>query len=571
MKIHLRSFFVPLMIIGAFFGSAHAAHAATLYFSPSAGSFKIGQTFAVNVIVSSPDEPLNAVSGAVSYSQENLEVISLSRGGSIISLWVQEPSFTQSVGMVNFEGIVLNPGFKGASGKILTINFRAKAIGTAAASFTSGAILANDGQGTNILTGMGRASYMVVGGAPVEPKPPPTPSPTPPAITGQRISSPTHPDQGMWYASSHVAMQWDLPSGTLGVSTVLDKSPAAIPAAISEGVFSSKSFDVDDGVWYQHVRIKTAAGWGAASHYRLNVDTRKPALEIHTVSRSDGTEPHVKFLLKAEDKGSGIAVYRFQIDDLPPVIQPEDGSHQFVTSAVIPGKHTLMARATDRVGNFTEVTVAFDVQALNAPTLTVYPSVLRTDESLIVRGTTYPNATVTIRLRAANAEPRSFAIHSDDHGNFSFITDERFAPGRYNLWAEVMDERGAKSNPSHRITFAVASPLCCKIGGWEFSAGYLFGIVALILLIFLFIFWSMWHHLTRVRRTIHEGMYRAEAGLHKAFDLLREDIGQQIKLLEHARSKRELTEEEGRILARLKRDLSAAERVIKNKIRKIGE
>ena len=81
----------------------------------------------MNVLVSSADQSMNAASGVISFPQDKLEVASISKTGSIFTLWVQEPTFSNSAGAVTFEGIVLNPGFMGANGKAITINFKVKA------------------------------------------------------------------------------------------------------------------------------------------------------------------------------------------------------------------------------------------------------------------------------------------------------------------------------------------------------------------------------------------------------------------------------------------------------------
>ncbi|MCX6797109.1 MAG: hypothetical protein NTX98_01360, partial [Candidatus Doudnabacteria bacterium] len=147
-KAVLSASLVFLLFLGVGFG-AKKAEAASLSVSPSSGSFQTGATFYVNFLVSSPNQAANAVSGVVSFSSENLEVVSLSKDGSLISLWVQEPSFSNSSGSINFEGIILNPGFSGDGGKVLTANFRAKAAGLGKISFVNGMVLANNGQGTN--------------------------------------------------------------------------------------------------------------------------------------------------------------------------------------------------------------------------------------------------------------------------------------------------------------------------------------------------------------------------------------------------------------------------------------
>ncbi len=140
-----------------FFLSAHLVSAASLYFSPQSVTRFAGNSFSVGIYVSSADTAMNAAQGAISFPNDKLEVISLSKNSSIINLWVQEPSFSNRDGAINFEGVVTNPGFQSSSGKILTVTFRAKDTGKASLSFLSGSVLANDGKGTNILNSLGRS------------------------------------------------------------------------------------------------------------------------------------------------------------------------------------------------------------------------------------------------------------------------------------------------------------------------------------------------------------------------------------------------------------------------------
>ena len=69
----------------------------------------------------------------------------------------------------------------------------------------------------------------------------------------------------------------------------------------------------------------------------------------------------------------------------------------------------------------------------------------------------------------------------------------------------------------------------------------------------------------RLRGEVRE----AEQALHKAFNLLKENISEQIKMLEKTRTKRELTEEEEKIIHHLKENLDSAEKFIKKEIEDI--
>jgi hypothetical protein len=213
-------FFSCLFFIFLFFHPAAAA-AASLFFAPSSGIYSVDKTLSVNVEVATGEQVINAASGVINFPQNKLEVISLSKSNSIFNLWVQEPSFSNGAGTINFEGIILNPGFHGQSGRILTINFKIKDLGPADLYFQSGSILANDGQGTNILTNLGSAGFTLgnpltevvpissIKQAELNPVTPLTEKLVETLIVGAPIiSSPTHPDQTKWYNNNNPKISW---------------------------------------------------------------------------------------------------------------------------------------------------------------------------------------------------------------------------------------------------------------------------------------------------------------------------------------------------------------------------
>ncbi|MBX4181323.1 cohesin domain-containing protein [Candidatus Parcubacteria bacterium] len=182
-----------LSLVVSLFLPQHS-YADTILISPAAGSYSVGQTFSVRIVVSSPTQAVNAVSAVLSFPIDKLQVTSVSKIGSILNLWVEEPAFSNAQGKVSLEGVVPNPGFTGSSGPILTVNFRVIKDGTANLQFSSASILANDGYGTNILKTRGIGTFTLSGAPvsaqdePVETSPEPTfidlnkssvPAPTP--------------------------------------------------------------------------------------------------------------------------------------------------------------------------------------------------------------------------------------------------------------------------------------------------------------------------------------------------------------------------------------------------------
>lgn len=138
------------------------AHAATLLLNPSTGSYAVGSTIALEVLVDTEGKTINAVSGTLLYPTESLRPASIRTTDSIVTLWIQQPALSKSDGSVSFEGLILNPGFSG-KGKVATINFEVIGPGASSVSFASGLTLANDGFGTNILTGLSPAQFSFTG------------------------------------------------------------------------------------------------------------------------------------------------------------------------------------------------------------------------------------------------------------------------------------------------------------------------------------------------------------------------------------------------------------------------
>lgn len=164
-----KSFITALFLLSVifFWSNPSSAAAAALSMSPSYGSYAVGDSIMVTMLVSSDGKAINAVAGTISFSKDTLEALSLSTAGSVISLWVQDPTVFNGTGRVNFEGIILNPGFSGSSGKIITVTFKVKAPGSASVKFLTGSVLANDGAGTNLLESTGGAEFVLVDSSPV--------------------------------------------------------------------------------------------------------------------------------------------------------------------------------------------------------------------------------------------------------------------------------------------------------------------------------------------------------------------------------------------------------------------
>jgi hypothetical protein len=147
-KIHITSFFI-FGIITLLFPLQHI-NAATIGFSPSSGTYRVGDTINLKVYIGAESKSVNAVSAYIKFSKDILSLSSISKVGSIINLWAQEPSFSNGDGLASFEGVILN-GYTGNSGDAVTLVFKAKSSGEAKITFNNASVLANDGNGTDVL------------------------------------------------------------------------------------------------------------------------------------------------------------------------------------------------------------------------------------------------------------------------------------------------------------------------------------------------------------------------------------------------------------------------------------
>ncbi len=346
--------FVLGFFVFSFFG-ARAANAATIYFSPSSGNFTVGNIFTVNVLVNTENADINNAEATINFPSGLLEIVSISKSGSIFSLWVEEPTFSNSVGALSFNGGLPAPGFTGTAGKIISATFRVKKAGSASLVFSSAAVRANDGYGTNVFRAGAQANFNLIGEEQITP----VPAPVTGAPAAPRISSWTHPDPEKWYSNNDPGFSWTVPSGVNAVRLLYDKFPNSQPTIGYNTAISRKSLsDVADGAWYFHVQLHNNNGWGGISHFKFQIDTKKPSsFEIREVERDDRTDPKVRFVFDAKDETSGIDHYEIQIDGDSPQIwrdNGDSGGHQYETPTMDPGKHTLTAKAVDKAGNYIE-------------------------------------------------------------------------------------------------------------------------------------------------------------------------------------------------------------------------
>lgn len=339
--------FLLILILFLTFIPTTKAEGASIYLSPSSGTFYVGSTFNVSVFVNTGGSDVNAVRVDLKFDPKKLQVASPTAGRSLISVWISQPAYSNVEGTVSFRGGVPSPGINTSSGLISTITFRVIAPGSATVSVLEASqVLLNDGMGTDILSWTGRGTYTLT-------MPPPE---------GPRVSSSTHPDQNKWYKNNSPTLGWERESWVTDFSYSVDKDYRGTPDNISEGDHAAVSHtDLEDGIWYFHIRAKKAGVWGGVSHYIVRVDTTPPAaftlsFEPFLASPIPTSQPIVSFI--TTDALSGIDHYELKTVSLTETKEKKEAdfwievTSPYKLAPLGAGTHKVMVRAFDSAGNW---------------------------------------------------------------------------------------------------------------------------------------------------------------------------------------------------------------------------
>lgn len=130
------------------------ADAGTVMLTPSAWTGAVGERVTLSVYADSEGVPVTAVEAEIQYNPALLTPVAVSTAGSAFSLWATEPDLSVP-GTIPLSGWAARA--QTGSLKVADIIFTVRAGGTQEVLVSSGALLANDGKGSNVLTALGRA------------------------------------------------------------------------------------------------------------------------------------------------------------------------------------------------------------------------------------------------------------------------------------------------------------------------------------------------------------------------------------------------------------------------------
>lgn len=330
------------------------AGTAILKIDPPQGTFYVDSSFDVSIILDTGGETINAVEAELFFPPNILQVTTPTAAQSFIAIWTSPPTFSNKDGYVRFQGGVPSPGLKTSQGVLSTVTFRATQPGKVVLELKNSRVLLADGSGRDILGTTLGARYTI--------------SVAPPQ--GPFVYSSTHPEYTKWYRDKNVNFAWDKDADVSEFSWSFDKVPNGVPDTVADGDKASVSFEnIEDGLWYFHIRANKGNVWGGVTTFPVKIDTMSPAMftvELDPKNRvTEGTRTLAMF--RTTDTLSGIDRYEVKVVNISGAEKTEgstffiEGESPYTLPELSVGNYDIIVRAYDIAGNFQESSVKLEV------------------------------------------------------------------------------------------------------------------------------------------------------------------------------------------------------------------
>ena len=530
---------------------AQSAGNAKLTLSPASGSYAVGGTFTVNVMLDSGGGVgVNAADGELSFDPTVLAVQGVSKDNSVFNLWTSNPSFSNTKGTVDYSG-GSNDAYTGRAGDVLDVTFRVLAGGTATVKFASATALAADGQGTNILGGTTGATYTVGGTGASTSATAQSPVPAANANSSQSsaaaaaaaataapaetpfivtiaVSSPTDPDPNQWYNNNNPSFTWQLTPDVAGVSVAFDQSPGTYPKRTSAGMFSSKQYsNIDDGTWYFHARFEDALGdWSDPVNFQVNIDTKAPLPFTLSAAPGIGISGRTELMFNATDAVSGIGHYVAVFDGMSSttVALSDVQNGAYTAPPLLAGKHIVEVSAFDRAGNYMSENTEFTIAGVTMPEVTNFPATVIEKSPIVLEGVADSGANVTVDMNDGSGKTISEGnMIADGTGHWLYAVEGGLGAGKYALSVSMVTTQGAVASSTDKMFINVTSAPFLDRFGWILIVLLLACIGGLIMFD---LYWKkiLSMQLSLVRRENSDAREKTKA----VFEALREEMDEQI-------------------------------------------
>lgn len=570
--IRYKSLFI--VILSLFFGWQPAdlkavEQNAFFYVLPETKSHEPGEIFPMDILINVKGVSINAAQAVIFFPADKLKVIKISKEGSIFSLWVQEPVFSNSKGEISFGGGLPSPGYLGESGKIMTIFFQVEREGQAQISFGNEFIPANNSSGTNVFSPsqpessensgeyFNVFSYKALGLKDDSLKIP-------------EIHSPTHPQENKWYSDNNPKFQWENARDVIGVSAAFNKIPFFNPSLISQGLFNSKNFkDIEDGVWYFHLRVQSKNGWSATSRFKIQIDSQPPRpFEITVDNGGDLTDPQPFLYFETEDELSGIDRYDIKIGNEDNFSVFGAQANPFRLPFQSPGIYPVVVKAVDMAGNYIQNNAALKIDSIDSPEITVCPNdYVSGQEILHIEGTGLPGQKTIVFLENNQGLVKFWDILNNEKGEWYLNKNDLLKSGSYRISAQEKNEKGAVSSLSNKCNLKVVLS-GISIGSWIINYKSLIWLLIIVLFLVLILVLYLFIKYRKNKKDLKRETEDLKQKIYKEYGELEKGLMEELNII---KNKMEISEKDREREKELVNNLEDIKKVFDKEIKDIED
>jgi hypothetical protein len=276
----------------------------------------------------------------------------------------------------------------------------------------------------------------------------------------------------------------------------------------------------------------------------------------------------LSIVFKAKKSGNATIVYS------DAAVRANDGLGTDVLNAKVPGSIAISTTVIKPIPAVVLPVVATSSElalVVAPPVISSYPSTLNDGGIMHIEGTALGSATVEVIVEDDKGHEDSQRTETAANGSFTVTWNHALDAGPYTLRARAIDATTIKSEFTTPVSITVESPVIVRVNTFVLNWLSLLILVlaaigCLVLLVMYFV-----HRHAKMKHSVGKDIRDVETSMHKAFDLLRENVRDQVKTLEKARTKRSLTKEEEKVIKELQENLEKSEAFLEQKITRIEE
>jgi len=291
--------------------------------------------------------------------------------------------------------------------------------------------------------------------------------------------------------------------------------------------------------------------------------------EITVDNEGDSANPQPLLYFETGDEISGISYYELKIDEGDTFSLLSGQTTPFRLPYQTPGTYSILVRAIDGAGNYTEATRELKIESISVPQITVCPkNFISGEEILYIEGTALPNHIIIISFKSGENLVKTEEVFSNEKGEWSFGEEGLFKPGIYKISVKAESLNGAVSNSSEECIFkTILSGL--SIGPWMISYSTLILIANLLLILLLIIGSYLLFKIKKNQSSIERETLDLKNKFSKEYEELKMDIEKELEILKMARGEREISEEEKRREEELLKNLEDVKKVLEKELKDI--